>query len=212
MKKMLFSMALAFVSVATFAQSTYEKLMSEKIQLLNKTESVNEYQSLFDDFVNIGKEQQKEALPYYYAALSAMKKGKAEQKQGITKDLEYYAGLGEKFATLSESMSPSAENHILLSMSYALRVSLDPKGKMETYGKKAAEELAKAERMDPKNPRIVLLKAENTYNLPANFGGSKEKGLQLFKQSLDLFKTYKAKSIVSPNWGQTDAEYYLNKK
>jgi hypothetical protein len=212
MKKLLFSMAFVFVGVASFAQTTFEKIMAEKIQLLNKTESVSDYKKLFEEFVNIGANEQKEAMPYYYAALAAMKTGKAEQKQGITKDLDYYAGLGEKFATLSESMSPSAENHILLGMSYSLRVSLNPKERFGTYGRKVAEELAKAEKMDPKNPRISLLKAENTYTLPENLGGSKEKGLQIFKQAVEQFKTYKAKSPISPTWGQIDAEYYLNKK
>jgi hypothetical protein len=93
-----------------------------------------------------------------------------------------------------------------------LRVSLNPKERFGTYGRKVAEELAKAEKMDPKNPRISLLKAENTYTLPENLGGSKEKGLQIFKQAVEQFKTYKAKSPISPTWGQIDAEYYLNKK
>lgn len=212
MKKIIFSIALVFVSAMSFAQSAYENVMAEKIAILDKTQTTDGYQTLYDDFVRIGSKEQKEWLPYYYAAYSALQKGRLEMRNGITKDLDYYAGLGEKFAMVAESMNPSAENQILLKMSYTLRMLVNPQERYMTYGKKAADALAKAEKMDPKNPRITLLKAEDTYFTPAQFGGSKEKGLALFQKALEQYKTYKTTSSISPNWGKEEAEYFVTQK
>ena len=72
--------------------------------------------------------------------------------------------------------------------------------------------MEKAEKADPTNPRISLLKAEDTYFTPEQFGGSKTKGLELFQKSLDQFKVYKPKSTLDPNWGKGEAEYFLANK
>lgn len=212
MKKLLFSLALALVSSVSFAQSAYEKIMTEKISILNKAQTTDELQTSYDDFVRIGSKEQKEWLPYYYAAYAALQKGRLEMRNGKTNDLDYYAGLGEKFATVAESLYPSAENHILLKMSYTLRMLVNPQERYMTYGKKAAEELAKAEKLDPNNPRISLLKAEDIYFTPTQFGGSKEKGLVLFQKALDQYKTYKTTSTIGPNWGKEEAEYFVTQK
>jgi hypothetical protein len=162
--------------------------------------------------VRIGSKEQKEWLPFYYAAYSILQKGRLEMQTGKKDDLDFYAGLGEKFATLAESIHPSVENHILLKMSYSLRMMVNPQERYMTYGKQASDELAKAEKMEPQNPRITLLKAEDTYYTPAQFGGSKEKGMELFKKALEMYKAYKPTSAISPNWGQGEAEYFLAQK
>ncbi|MBS1572227.1 MAG: hypothetical protein JST62_07535, partial [Bacteroidetes bacterium] len=180
--------------------------------LLDKANTTEEFQKLYDDFVRIGSKEQKEWLPYYYAAYSILQKGRLDMRTGKKDDLDFYAGLGEKFATLAESMNPSAENHILLKMSNSLHMMVNPQERYMTYGTKAAEELAKAEKMDPTNPRITLLKAEDTYFTPTQFGGSKEKGLALFQKALEQYKTYKNATAISPKWGQNEAEYFLAKK
>ena len=47
---------------------------------------------------------------------------------------------------------------------------------------------------------------------PEQFGGSKTKGLELFQKALDQFNAYKAKSILDPNWGKGEAQYFLATK
>ncbi|WP_124640437.1 MULTISPECIES: hypothetical protein [Amniculibacterium] len=212
MKKIFFTLTLVFASAVAYAQTAYEKVMSEKIALLDKAQTADDYQKLMNDFDRIGTKEQKEWLPYYYSAYSALQKGRLEMRTGKTDNLDFYAGIGEKFANLANSINPSAENHILLKMSYTLRMLVNPQERYMTYGVKANEELAKAEKMDPNNPRISLLKAEDIYFTPAQFGGSKEKGLALFQKALDQYKAYKTSSTIAPNWGQAEAEYFLAKK
>ncbi|MBC7555877.1 MAG: hypothetical protein H7195_02830, partial [Chryseobacterium sp.] len=67
-----------------------------------------------------------------------------------------------------------------------------------------------AEKMDPENPRITLLKAEDTYYTPEQFGGSKEKGIELFKKAQAQFAVYKSTSALSPSWGKAEVDYFLS--
>ena len=97
-------------------------------------------------------------------------------------------------------------------MIHGLKMMVDPMSRFMTEGASAQTALAKAEQLDPQNPRISILKAEDLYYTPAQFGGSKEKGLELFQKALDQFNTYKTKSNIDPNWGKSEAEYFLSAK
>ena len=57
---------------------------------------------------------------------------------------------------------------------------------------------------------VYKRQAEDLYFTPEQFGGSKEKGIELFKKALDQFKTYKLKSSLDPNWGQGEASYFVS--
>ena len=70
--------------------------------------------------------------------------------------------------------------------------------------------LAEAKKLDPENPRITIMEAEDLYFTPEQFGGSKAKGIELFKKALEQFKTYKLKSSLDPNWGQGEANYFIS--
>lgn len=78
-----------------------------------------------------------------------------------------------------------------------------------TFGTKATEQLAMAEKTDPNNPRILLIKAEDIYFTPEQYGGSKEKGMELFKKALEKFNSYQTKTDLDPNWGKFEAEYFV---
>ncbi len=38
-------------------------------------------------------------------------------------------------------------------------------------------------KLDPENPRITIMEAEDLYFTPEQFGGSKTKGIELFKKA-----------------------------
>ena len=211
MKKYLLSFALVLSASIAFGQTNYEKTMAEKIAKLEKSRTADEFQSSSDDFVRILGVESGQWLPYYYASYAALQKGRTLMQEGKTEDLDFYAGLAQKYLGVAMSLEPNnAENHLLMKMAYSLRLMVNPQERYMTWGTKAAEELKKAEALDPNNPRITLIKAEDTYFTPAQFGGSKEKGVELFKKALDQFKTYQPKSNLHPNWGKGEAEYFVS--
>lgn len=213
MKKLFFAAAIAASTTLGFAQTKYETAMTEKIAKIEQHLRVDEFQTLSNDFTRIGNAEKTQWLPYYYASLAQIQKGRMLMREQKLNELDAIAGEAQK--SLDKAMELSKDNadlYILQKMIHSLKMMVNPMERYMTEGALAAENLAKAEKLDPANPRITLLKAEDTYFTPEQFGGSKTEGLNLFQKSLDLFKVYKTQSAIHPNWGKAEAEYFLTQK
>lgn len=212
MKKYLLTFALSMMSFTAFAQTDYEKVMSDKIAKIETTMSVEQFQALANDFDRIAKKETKQWLPSYYAALAYLQKGRMLMQSGKMSELSVNANAADKYLDQAEAIAgkDNSEIHLLRKMAYSLRMMENPAERYMTDGMKAMEELKKAETLDPNNPRVALIKAEDTYFTPEQYGGSKEKGLQQFKEALEKFNTFKPKTALDPNWGKAEAEYFLS--
>ncbi|WP_294286975.1 hypothetical protein [uncultured Chryseobacterium sp.] len=211
MRKYVLSFALGFMSLISYAQTNYEKVMTEKINKLEATRSPEELQALANDFQRIADKEKDKWQPSYYTALAYIQKGRAQMQSGNNQALEETADQAQKFVDAAEAMEKNnSEIHLLQKMIYSLKMMVNPMERFRTFGSKAEEELKKAEQLDPLNPRVILIKAEDTYYTPEQFGGSKTKGMELFKTSLEKFNTFKPKTALDPNWGKTEARYFLS--
>ena len=212
MKILLLSLFL-FVGITVIAQTSFEKAMTEKVAQVEQQKTADEFTALANDFKRIGDKEKTQWLPYYYAAFSTIQKGRLAMRDGKMAELDAIATEAQKSLDLATNLNKdNAENLILQKMIHSLKMMVDPQSRFMSEGMLAKEALEKAEKADPTNPRISLLKAEDTYFTPEQFGGSKTKGLELFQKSLDQFKVYKPKSTLDPNWGKGEAEYFLANK
>ncbi|WBV59302.1 hypothetical protein PFY12_09545 [Chryseobacterium camelliae] len=211
MKKYMLSAALSCVSIITFAQAGYEKIMTEKIAKIETCKTVDDFQTLANDFQRIGDKEKGKWLPNYYAAFSYIQKGRVLMRDGKMESLDEAADQAQKFVDAAGSTEKdNSEIHLLQKMIFSLKMMVNPQQRYMTYGMQAAEELKNAEKFDAANPRVALIKAEDVYFTPEQYGGSKTKGLELFKQALEKFNAYKPKTVLDPNWGKSEAEYFLN--
>ncbi len=85
----------------------------------------------------------------------------------------------------------------------------DPISRYMTEAPVAQQALARAQELDPSNPRITVLQAEDAYFTPEQFGGSKVKGAELFKKAIEQFGTYKSKSSLDPKWGKAGSRIFF---
>ena len=213
MKNLLLTAALLFVGFTTFAQTAFEKTMTEKIAKLEDHKTPDEFTALANDFDRIGTKENTQWLPYYYAAFATIQKGRILMQSGKTSELDPVAADAEKYIAKAEALSPNnAELFILKKMTSGLRMMADPMSRYMQESPIAQQALAKAQELDPTNPRITLLQAEDAYFTPEQFGGSKAKGQELFKKAVDQFGTYQSKSSLDPKWGKGEAEYFLSQK
>jgi len=213
MKRLVLAIGFSLLSVAAFAQSAYEKAMTEKIAKVENHNSTDEFTSLANDFDRIGTKEIKEWLPFYYAGFATIQKGRILMQSGQTTELDAVAEQAEKYIAKAEAVSPdNAELFILKKMTSGLRMMADPMSRYMQEAPIAQQVLAKAQQLDPENPRITVLQAEDAYFTPEQFGGSKAKGLELFTKAIAQYGTYKPKTALSPNWGKAEAEYFLNQK
>lgn len=212
MKKYILSFALVLMSLTAFAQSDYEKIMSDKVAKIKTCKTPEDFQTLTNDFQRIGSKESSQWLPPYYAAFTQIQKGRVMMRNGNTQDLDGVAAQAEKFLGSAQNLAgaDNAEIHLLKKMTYSLRMMVSPQQRYMTDGARATEELIRAEKLDPLNPRIALIKAEDTYFTPEQFGGSKTKGIEMFKAAVAKFNSYKPKTTLDPNWGKAEAEYFMN--
>ncbi|KFF14287.1 hypothetical protein IW15_02260 [Chryseobacterium soli] len=212
MKKYLLSFALAFVSLTAFAQADYDKIMSDKIAKIETCKTPEDFQTLANDFQRIGSKESSKWLPAYYAAFSTIQKGRVMMRNGNTQALDGVADEAEKYLATAQNLAgaDNAEIRLLKKMSYSLRMMVNPQQRYMTDGARATEEMNTAEKLEPDNPRIALIKAEDVYFTPEQFGGSKTKGLEMFKDALAKFNAYKPKTALDPNWGRAEAEYFIS--
>ena len=201
------------IGVKAFSQTSYEKAMTEKIAIVEQRKTPDEFTALANDFKRIGDKEKTQWLPYYYSAFATIQKGRTLMREGKTEALDLTAGEAQKYLNLAMQLNKdSAENLILQKMIHSLKMMVNPQQRFMSEGMLAAEALSKAEKIDAQNPRITLMRAEDTYYTPEQFGGSKTRGLELFQKALDQYKVYQPKTTLDPNWGKGEAEYFLANK
>ena len=211
--KNLFLAMFLLIGTAAFSQTAYEKAMTAKIAMVEQHKTPDEFTALANDFKRIGDKEKTQWLPYYYAAFSTIQKGRLAMREGKLAELDAITDEAQKSLDLAMDLNKnSAENLVLQKMIHGLKMMVNPQQRFMSEGMLAAEALSKAEKIDGENPRITLMKAEDIYFTPEQFGGSKTKGLELFQKSLDQFNAYKVKSTLDPNWGKGEAEYFLASK
>ncbi|WP_027375823.1 hypothetical protein [Kaistella palustris] len=212
MKKLLLTVML-MTAVTAFGQTGFEKTMGEKIAKVEQSQNADDLTALSNDFTRIADKEKTEWLPYYYAAFASVQKGRIMMREGKLAELDNVADEAQRSLDKAADLSKdNAEILILQKMIHGLRMMVNPQARFMSEGMLGADALSKAQKLEPENPRITLLQAEDTYYTPEQFGGSKTKGLELFQKALDQYKTYKPKSELNPNWGKGEAEYFLASK
>ena len=213
MKKLFLGLTLSLFSVLAFAQTAFEKAMQEKVSKIATCKTPEDFTALANDFTRIGDKEKTQWLPYYYATLATIQNGRLRMREGKTDTLDANADAAEKLLTKSEELSPeNPENYILRKLIHNQRLIVDPQQRFMTEGALGAEALARAGKLQPENPRITLLQAEDLYYTPEQFGGSKEKAKELFQKAIQQFAAFKTKTSLDPNWGKEEAEYFLKPK
>lgn len=204
---------LLLATASIFAQTTFDKIMTEKIAKIDQSKTLDDFTALSNDFTRIGDKEKTQWLPYYYAAHTSIEKGRNLMMTGKMDQLDAIATEAQtaldKAAELSKD---NAEILILQKMIHGLKMMVDPQARFMSEGLLGADALSKAAKLDPENPRITLLKAEDVYYTPEQYGGSKAKGLELFQKAKDQFVAYQPKTALHPNWGKGEVDYFLTNK
>ncbi|WP_313717276.1 hypothetical protein, partial [Kaistella carnis] len=171
--KKLFLSTLLVIAVSTYAQSNYEKAVTDKISKMEQAKTSEDFTAVSNDFARIGDKEKTQWLPYYYAAQASIEKGRTLMRTGKLTELDAIAAEAQNNLDKASDLSKdNAEIFILQKMIHNLKMMVDPQSRFMSEGMLGADALAKAEKLDPENPRISLLKAEDIYYTPEQFGGS----------------------------------------
>jgi tetratricopeptide (TPR) repeat protein len=73
--------------------------------------------------------------------------------------------------------------------------------------RRARRDVARALRLAPRNPRVLMVDGMSDYQLAPELGGNKERALAKLRQAVVAFETERAGTEPLPGWG--GAEAYL---
>ncbi|MFN0059863.1 MAG: tetratricopeptide repeat protein [Planctomycetota bacterium] len=96
----------------------------------------------------------------------------------------------------------------LLASCYGEQIGHNPQLGM-TLGPKSTMMLLDAQKLEPKNPRVVLLAGISAYYTPEMYGGSKAEGMKRFEEAAKLFESYRAPSELHPDWGRDEVHAWI---
>jgi hypothetical protein len=132
-------------------------------------------------------------------------------QMGMGDKTDPVADKAENLLKKAEELSKdNSEIYCVKKMIASLRLIADPQNRYMTYGPAAEEALAKAKSLNPANPRVTLLEAQDKFFTPEQFGGSKAQAKVLFEEAIKKYEAFKPESSLHPTWGESQARYFLS--
>lgn len=211
MKKLISIISSVVITVSAFGQNEKMiKAMTAPVASLDTLRSAESWTSAANQFQRIADAEKTEWLPYYYAAYSNVMSGfmigagKADKTDPLADKAE---AMINKAAELNKK---SDDIWIVKKMISTLRMQADPMTRWQTYGPQGEEALNQAKAINPQNPRIFLLEGQDKFYTPEEYGGSKAEAKKLFETAIAKFGETKPASPIHPQWGLTQAKYFLS--
>ena len=210
MKKLILMLvAICLVSLSYAQSDKYVNAMKNNIHKFDSARQNNNYAAIANDFTRVAEAEKTQWLPYYFAAYATVEQAMNE-KDNSAKD-----ALAEKandLITKAEKVlgKENSETVVIKSMIATAHMMVDPQSRFMSYGSEAASLMEKAEKLDPTNPRPILLKAQTTFYTPEQFGGGRDIAKPMFEKASALYKTFTPESAISPVWGQDVVQYFLS--
>lgn len=192
---------------STKAQSpAYEKSMKEALSTLDSAHSQMAYSTTANRFEQIAQDRQQEWLPFYYAAYARLMTGISSQEEK-QKDLRYMEALS-LLEKAEEQQTNNSEIFALKGYIRYMQIALKP---MERYQDSdvAEADLDMALALDPTNPRVYLIRGQNTFYTPQQYGGGKAAAKPLLVKAKALFEKSTDENMLYPHWGKERVDYLL---
>jgi tetratricopeptide (TPR) repeat protein len=182
----------------------YYPILRKSIDLAYKEYKLENYRQLANCSERILSVYKNDWLPYYYDVYAYVTMSYIETKED---DKEMYCDRAQTLLDEVFKIKPDeSELFVLQSLVYYARMSVNPMVNGPLYLTKTTKILNEAEKLDPFNPRIYYLRGKSTMYTPKFFGGGKSAAIPIFEKALTMFKIFKQKSTVHPDWGKEDAE------
>ena len=203
----LFSVLLLSIITSYGQSERFTRAMNDNLEKAKSAGTLNDFQELANSFVRIAEAEKNEWTPWYYAAFYNLIIN--FQDPDIDRKEKYLALAQQQIETGLKLKPEETEFYVLKIMSYYAEMALDPMKGMTLMGE-ANSLISEAKRINPDNPRVYLEEAEAIYNMPAEFGGGKEKALPILLLAKEKFDKFTSADPIAPSWGQERCEMLIN--
>ncbi|NEW82249.1 MAG: hypothetical protein GZ094_07790 [Mariniphaga sp.] len=170
MKKIILSIAVVLVSLASMAQKPeFLQTMGEVLGQFSTCRNVSDFQALGNKFQMIANVEKDEWLPLYYHAYCFIVMSFMEPTDAVKKDS--YLDESEKSIAKLIAMAPNeAEVFTLQSFYFTARLVVNPMERGQEFSGLSGQAIGKALANDPTNPRARLMKLQMDLGAAKFFG------------------------------------------
>jgi len=207
MKTLIVSILLLSTAALTAVNAQYVSKMNETLESMDQCQTLEDYQKVANTFEIIAAAEQDKWLPHYYCSLiygmMSMQATDSDQK-------DLYADKSQSAIKSGLAISPDeSEFYVLKAFAYYASIQVDPMTRGMEYMGLADGALAKAEELNPDNPRIYFLRGQAAYNMPVEFGGGAQAALPILKTAKEKYDNEDIKDELQPKWGREDINQML---
>lgn len=203
MKTIIILLTLFLTEEMMAQQGNYEQAMNSSLQLWQEGD-INEASSRFERIAAAEKENW---LPDYYVAL--VNTTAAFQIEDAAKKEATLAKAQSAVNNATTKAGENAELLVLQAMIHTVRIAHDPMTKGQELSPKVMELYAKAQKMEPDNPRVILSKAQFEIGSARFFNSDIKPICAEIERALSLFHASPEREGFYPSWGKKDAEKAL---
>ena len=206
--KNVFLMLLVSSLTATLSfAGKYESAMSEAIEKLYQSNSLESYQETALTFERIGAAEKTQWLPYYYASLGYIWTSHQTQDGAA---IDGYLDKAQELLDNAGKLSPNNDEIVTLQgYIYMMKVVVDPPTRGPEYSGRAMQEFGKAVGMNANNPRAMVLMGRMQMGTDQFFGNDVTASCGMISKGVKMFDDQQPKSNLDPLWGKEMAEMFM---
>ena len=188
-------------SPASAAPAGYADVMAATVKELHSTGDAALLRQIASKFERAGAAAPTDWLPPYYQSYALLLNCFQSKDEGDAKDKV----LDQAEAALARARKLRGdESELLVLQAYIhqARLGISPMLRSMKCSGMVNEALAQAKKLNPANPRIYLVQANNLYFTPKMFGGGAEVAKPIYDEAKTRYAAFKPSTPLMPNWGE----------
>jgi len=208
--KLLFKTLMLFLFFAApvcLKAQTMEESLSKTLMKMDSVQNLSQLMSVSAQFDMIAAKWENEWSCNYYAAYAKVIASFIVQDN---KKKDLFLDEADKYLEKTKAIdSQNDETWVLAALITNARISVDGQNRGMQYGGIFNQNLSKAEKINPENPRIYYLRGTSLFYTPEMYGGGKAKAKPLLEKAKELFDKETKTSVLKPHWGEKENLDYL---
>lgn len=204
-KTILVSIAMLFAGFLMAAGPKYYQKMGETLPKFGECKTIDDFQSLANQFNVIANAETQEWLPLYYEAQCYIIMSFRTNESPAKKD--EYLDVAELAINKMLVLAPNeSEAYTLQGFYYTGRLVVNPQERGQKFGQLSGQVVGRALGIEPENPRAQLMQLQNELGTARFFGSDTKPFLVKAQLLLENWDGYKIKSRLHPQWGKDQVE------
>ncbi|WP_400190178.1 hypothetical protein [Hymenobacter sp. B81] len=186
---------------AAAAPASYADLLAGTVRELMSTGEVARLREVHGKLERAAAVNPTDWLPRYYQAYALMLITFQSKEDGDVKD-KYLDQAEAALAQARKLRGDESELLVLQAYLHQARLGIAPMTRSMKYSQLVSQTLEQARKLNPANPRIYLVQANNVYYTPKMFGGGAEAAKPLYEEAKTRFAAARPASATAPAWGE----------